>query len=237
MSWHNKTSGAYGRTSTDAQENAQEAYNVLNSLGWCLEAVCALLGNVEHESGYNPWRWQSDNIITSTDTYHINNQTGHAYGFCQQDPAGKYINSAFAQIQYGYGPNFSDITGNINDCNAQLRYIHNICSDTSSSEWQPNSSYAQGLGLQFVDFIANTPSYTVAQLTRTFFGCYERGTWSQTRVEAAEYWQTYLGGYTPTPPPGGNAYAAWFGVFRIIAKRRNATVLYRHKNKPGGGFQ
>lgn len=235
MSWHCKNIGAYSRTSSYARENAQATYDVLNAIGWCLESVCALLGNVEHESGYNPWRWQSDQVLASTDTYNITHQTGHAYGYCQQDPAGKYIYSNYSQLQYGYGPKFSDTTGNINEGYAQLRYIHHVC-EQGLPEWDKDNALAQGLGLPFNDFIANTPNYTVAQLTRTFFGCYERGTWSNNRVTAAEYWYNQLGGYTPVDPPGSDSYASWFAVFKLISKRKN--VVLRGCGRPrGGGFQ
>lgn len=220
MGWHCQNGGAYSRTSFYAIDNAKCTYDTLASLGWTFYPICALLGNMEYESGYNPWRWQGDTRIASTDSYHINNQTGHAYGLCQQDPAGKYINSTYAQMQYGYGPNFLDISGNVNDGYAQLRYIHMICADPNGGEWIPDAPAAQGLGLPFSDFIANTPNYTVAQLTRTFFGCYERGTWNSNRVLASEWWSAELANYAPVPPPGSDNSAAWFGLFHMLKKRK-----------------
>ena len=92
--WHVKQTGAYGRTSQEAYDNAQLIYGVLYNLGWTLEAVCGVLGNMESESGYNPWRWQSDNILATTDTYELEHQTYHAYGLVQFDPASKYIYNA-----------------------------------------------------------------------------------------------------------------------------------------------
>lgn len=234
MSWHNKNTGAYARTSTEAQDNAKMVYDVLSGCGWILDAVSAMLGNVEHESGYNPWRWQSDNVLATTNTYEINNQTGHAYGLCQQDPAGKYINSTYAQMISGFGPNFSDQAGSQNDGNSQMYYLHHVC-ESGLPEWDATNPMAQGLGLPYSDFIVNTPGYTVAQLTRTFFGCYERGTWSTTRVTAAEYWYNFLQNYSPQPP--ADTGSAWFAVFHLLGKKKKGTILYRHKNKPGGGFR
>ena len=218
MPWNNKNTGAYARTSTQAFDNAKMVYDILSGLGWCLESVCAMLGNVEHESGYNPWRWQSDSVLATTNTYEINNQTGHAYGLCQQDPAGKYINSAYAQMISGYGANFSNQVGSQNDGTAQMYYLHHVCGQ-GLPEWDENNAMAGGYGLPYSDFIANTPNYTVSQLTRTFFGCYERGTWSTTRQTAANYWYTKLAGYTPQPP--SNSAAAWFGVFYMLKKRKS----------------
>ena len=230
MSWSCKNGGAYTRI--QALNNAKLAYDTLSALGWTFYSVCAMLGNVEYESGYNPWRWQGDTILSSTDTYNINNQTGHAYGFCQQDPAGKYINSTFAQMQYGYGPNFLDTPGSLDEGFAQLRYIHHVCG-LGLPEWDATNPMAQGLGLPYSDFIANTPNYTVAQLTRTFFGCYERGTWNSNRVLAAEYWSAELSNYVPQPPPVSGD-EIWFAVFKIISKRKKGVIGYSRKPKNGG---
>ena len=43
MSWHNKNTGAYARTSTEAQDNAKMVYDVLSGCGWILDAVSAML--------------------------------------------------------------------------------------------------------------------------------------------------------------------------------------------------
>ena len=224
MAWHVKNTGAYARTSNEALENAQETYNVLYSLGWCLESVCAMLGNVEHESGYNPWRWQSDVVLPVGDprigTIGGGN-TAHAYGLCQQDPAAKYIYRPYAQSLSYYGPNYSDRAGNQRDGEPQLRYIHWICSDPSGGEWDSDTSHSI-YNMPFADFIVNARQDTILYLTRTFFYGYERGTWSQTRVTAANYWLNELGGYTPTPPAGLDPQ--WAGVLQYIIKKKRAGI-------------
>lgn len=224
MAWHVKATGAYARTSNEALENAQETYNVLYSLGWCLESVCAALGNIEHESGYNPWRWQSDVVLPVGDprigTIGGGN-TAHAYGLCQQDPAAKYIYRPYAQSLPYYGPNYSDRAGNPRDGEPQLRYIHWICSDPNGGEWDSDTSHSI-YNMPFADFIVNARQDTILYLTRTFFYGYERGTWSQTRVTAANYWLNELGGYTPTPPAGIDPQ--WAGVLQYIIKKKRAGI-------------
>lgn len=224
MGWHTKNTGAYARTSTEAQENAVEVWNLLSSLGWVLEAVCALLGNVEHESGYNPWRWQGDVVLPVGDprigTIGGGN-TAHAYGLCQQDPAAKYIYRSYAQSLPYYGPNYSNQVGNIRDGEPQLRYIHWICSDPNGGEWDSDTSHSS-YNMPFADFIANTQNRTVDYLTHTFFDGYERGTWASTRVSAAQYWETYLGGIPPTPPQD---VSAWWGVLYSVKKKGGNLVL------------
>lgn len=225
MAWHTKAQGAYGRTSTEAGDNAREVYNLLYSLGWVLESVCALLGNVEHESGYNPWRWQGDVVLPVGDprigTIGGGN-TAHAYGLCQQDPAAKYIYRSYAQSLPYFGPNYSNQTGNTRDGEPQLRYIHWICSDPSGGEWDSDTSHSS-YNMPFADFIANTQHKGADYLTRTFFYGYERGTWSGERITAANYWYNELGGYTPEPPSGLDP--AWAAVLYYATKKRGGNLV------------
>lgn len=225
MAWHVKATGAYGRTSNEALENAQEVYNVLSPLGWVLEPVCAMLGNIEHESGYNPWRWQSDVVLPVGDPRIGTiggSSTAHAYGLCQQDPAAKYIYRTYAQSLPYFGPNYSNQSGNPRDGQPQMQYIHWICSDPSGGEWQSSGGWGAEYKMPFADFIANTQNRTVDFLTRTFFYGYERGTWSDSRVTAAQYWVQQLGGYTPTPPTGLDG--AWASVLWYIINRKRAGI-------------
>lgn len=204
--WHAKATGAYGRSSTEATENAEMFYGVMNSLGWSLEAVAAALGNQSGESGYNPWRWGSDNVLAS-DSQWIDqrepNPSGgyynHAYGLFQQDPAGKYLHRQYAMSLSTYAPNYSNQAGQPHDGDAQCRYLHWICSDSGGGEWLPDASATYGMS--FSDFYTNAQNKSVAFLVRTFFHCYERGTWDEVRITDANYWYEYLGGVTPPTPP------------------------------------
>lgn len=240
MSWHCKASNAYARNSAEARDNATEIVNICSSLGWAIWPICAMLGNMESESGYNPWRWQGDVILPVGDprigTIGGGN-TAHAYGLCQQDPAAKYIYRTYAQMQNGYGPNYSDQAGSQYDGYAQMQYLHWICSQNEAGgEWLPNAPLAQGLGVPFADFIANTPGYTIAELTRVFFGCYERGRWDNSRVSAASHWRSIFDYYDPVDPdvpPGTDSQAAWFGVFKILSKKRHPVIGYQRKAKNG----
>lgn len=204
--WHAKATGAYGRNSTEAIENAEMFYGVMNSLGWSLEAVAAALGNQSGESGYNPWRWGNDNVLATDspwiDTREPDGQGGtvnHAYGLFQQDPAGKYLHRAYAQALSTYAPNYSNQAGQPHDGDAQCRYLHWICSDSGGGEWVPDASATYGMS--FTDFYTNAQNKTITFLTHTFFHCYERGTWDPVRVTDANYWYNYLGGITPPEPP------------------------------------
>lgn len=201
MPWHVQNQWGYLRTSWEAQDNAWLIYSILYSMGWKLPAVCAMLGNCESESGYNPWRWQSEVVLDVGDPrigYIGGPPTGHAYGLCQQDPAAKYIDRAYAQALPSYGPNYANQAGNQNDGTAQLQYLHWICSQNSAGgEWlEYNGAYA----MTFQDFITDT-THSVDYLTHTFFYCYERAQeFDEGRVTAAMYWWSFFGGDDPDPP-------------------------------------
>ena len=201
--WHAKARGGYSNETTEAHDNAEMFYGVMYSLGWCLEAVCAALGNQAGESVYNPWRWQGDNVLASNspDIGVIGgSSTNHAYGLFQQDPAAKYLHRQYAQSLPTYAPNYSDRQGRPEDGDAQCRYLHWICSDTSGGEWIPD--YNATYSMPYVDFYTNSRNKDIAFLVQTFFYSYERGTPTiAARITAARYWFDYLSGITPPTPP------------------------------------
>lgn len=189
MAWNCKPTGAYSRESAEALNNARNAYAILSSRGWTLAAFSAMWGNVEHESGYNPWRWQSDSVQYS-DSPNINIQSGHAYGLVQWDPAAKYITGG--RNYSGYAPNFADRSGAVSDGSAQLNFLDDTA--VSSGQYITSSAYP----INYAAFkAATTDQYTIDWLTRAWFRNYERGTWSDSRSAAAAYWYETLSGETP----------------------------------------
>lgn len=190
-SWHCKSIGGYDQGSNEAHENALMTYNILSSVGWDLPAICGVLGNMGLESVYNPWRWQGDNVLTSTDDYNITHQTSHAYGLCQFDPASKYVRDTNAQTMQGFGPNYSDITGSNDDGTAQLLFIN------SYADYLPTSTWPQ----TYAEF--KTYNGTPEDAASIWIYNYERGSGAyQTEAQrrtAARYWYSYLSGYAPVP--------------------------------------
>lgn len=214
MAWHAKIYGGYSTTSTEAVENVREMFNVLSSQGWSAGAIAAMLGNGAGESGLNPWRWQNDEVLATTDTYYINNQTAHAYGLFQFDPAGKYINSSYAQALSTYGPNFSDRTGRASDGDAQTRFMaQQIPNDWSSNLYNYYADDFAAIGVDISTFYYMTfdafkagTGYSIAQLTGAYELKYERpgDTYAASsyahRVSSAEYWYNVIQGWGPVPP-------------------------------------
>lgn len=203
MAWQAKTTGGYTTGSAESIANAVAIYQELTALGFGYNAICAILGNIGYESGYNPWRWQmvggSDYVVSTWETYYINNQTGHAYGLLQFDPAGRYINNATAQGYPQYGPNFADQPGLATDGSAQLKWMDAVdCQPyPGNGAYIPTSSYP----LSYSAFKTSTSG--VSYLTAAWEYNYERGTWNNLRDTYAQYWFNNLINYI------GNTIPVW----------------------------
>lgn len=78
MAWYAKPRGGYNLYSAEAITNIFNYRTEFST--WSLESVCGMLGNVQAESGFNPWRWQGDRY-----------GTGRGYGLFQFTPASGYI--------------------------------------------------------------------------------------------------------------------------------------------------
>lgn len=181
--WHNKPTGAYDRTSYEAQDNAVMTYQVLSAKGWTLQAVSGLLGNIEVESGYNPWRWQGDIVLSSTDTEAMQS-SAHGYGLLQYTPASKYNLSSYAHGLRGFGPNYSNVSGSTNDGTAQLIFCNN------SEGYYPTTQYP----MTYDDYKRSTAD--AADLATVWLYNYERpldpSATVNARREAATYWYNVL---------------------------------------------
>lgn len=215
MAWHCSNTGGYGRTTAEAYDNALMAWGIMQSRGWSLLAFCGMWGNVEHESGYNPWRWQSDILLPVGDP-RIYYQNAHAYGLCQWDAASKYIDGGVGYS--GYGPNFSDRVGSQNDGAAQLNFLDDTA--VSSGQYFPNPNY--NYQISYANYKLMTyPQYSYEYAARAWFHNYERGTWSNTRTQACEYWYNTLSGVTPPTPPTPHGNIPIWLLFKL--KERNDT--------------
>ena len=212
MPWHNQRTYGFVRTSTEAHDNATMCMDILSTLGWGKAAVCAALGNFEAESNYNPWRWQSEVVLPAGDSrigIVCGNNTAHAYGIFQSDPAANYIYRDVAQDFPGFGPNYSNQAGSENDGTAQMHYLDWVCTQYSTGAcggW--NASYLSSIPFSQFKPQNDLSQYSISQLTKIFHDGYERSAgWSSTgstRIAAAGYWWDYFSGYVPPgpEPPG-----------------------------------
>ena len=238
MPWHAKQTYGYERNSTEAKDNATMVMNMLSSLGWGKAAICAALGNFEAESDYNPWRWQYETVLPVGDGrigVVCGDNTAHAYGIFQSDPAANYLYRTEAQNFPDYDPHYADRTGSPNDGNAQMRYLNWVCTNYSNGAcggW--NQGYLSAIPFATFKAQNDLSQYTIADLTKIFHDGYERSaTWPTSgsrRIAAAGFWWDYFGGYTPEPPEPSTGGGSWFGVFHVVNKRnRYNPLVYRRK--------
>lgn len=207
-SWHAKSTGGYLKEDVEAQENAILIYSELSSYGWTLSAVSGFLGSVGAESGYNPWRWESDVVIASTDSYNISVATNHGYGLVQFTPASKYVWDGYAQSLNNFSPNYSDQTGTPEDGRAQCEFLN------SNADYYSTSAYPQS----YAEFKAWTG--TPEEAASIWLHNYERGGYNteQDRRNLARWWYDFLGGITPpTPSYHRKALPIWL-INKIVRK-------------------
>lgn len=189
-------------TLAQMQVNARYIFKYYSDMGASTNAICGMLGNMQHESGLNPGRWQNDDVG--------NNSLG--YGLVQWTPATKYFNYV---NKYSIEPEDKSIMdNNLVILEREQTYIH---------EYIPTDNYPE----TFYEFIVSTksPSY----LAKAFLYNYERAGVPavEKRVEYANYWYEFLTGSTPpydpddptpTPTPSGKKKKGY--NFVLFNKRR-----------------
>ena len=205
-SWHAKPSGGYALSSQEAKDNMDMIYAAFSAQGYTIEAVSAIIGNMNNESAMNVWRWQGDSVVYSA-----------GYGLIQFTPASDYINLSGIP---NHAPNLSVSTqtsgASPNDGDAQCYVIYN---DTLS-KWQTNIwrnywavadypteyAYMQELRNTYGRYISQDTFKAVTDLkaaTFLFNGGYvgELVLNFNPRYADAQTAYAYLSGHTPPTPP------------------------------------
>ena len=146
MSWHD----GYRVWLTESQSlaNAQKVVDHLyGNSDWSREAICALVGNMRHESSINP------------DMYEYGYAWGanRGYGLVQWTPRSKYWDWAVAR---GKNPRDGD---------SQLDRIDYEVSN--NIQWIPRADYGR---MTFAQFRSNSGDWSIAHLTEAFTWGYER---------------------------------------------------------------
>ena len=220
MSWQAKPSGPYSMGSTENNANTDEVWAILNSYGYTEEAAAGVLGNIQAESGNNPWRWQSDTVNTSA-----------GYGMFQFTPASGYLSLS------GTMPNMSTsqaTTGSSPDDGGRQVYAYasNELHKWVSSAWRPywdRNTYATLYSKRnaWLTQFGNGSRITMSQFAQvtdveaaTFFhlACFEGPATPNlaTRYTYAQQFYNYISG-SPTPPtpptppipPTGDGLPVW----------------------------
>lgn len=129
INWHAKRTGSYSKNSSDGWDNIQLIWSNLVRNGFSEAAAAGVLVNMENEGGFNPWRWESDDVLATTDWNIIDSSMIHGYGLCGWTPSGKYLHDNWASLGLypstykGYSPNYTDQPGNASDGHAQMIFI------------------------------------------------------------------------------------------------------------------
>lgn len=174
MSWvYHVSNRAGSMTHAEMQQNVDEIYNQLSYYGWTVEAISAVLGNMQHESYLNPAQTQIG--------YPIGTQSG-GYGLVQWTPASKYKNWC---------------RGNNHSIESGYWQIYCLNYQSYGTEWYQTSAFP----VSYDDFKASEQS--VAYLTECFLKNYERAGEEalSARIAYAEAWYEYLTGHAPPTPP------------------------------------
>lgn len=210
--WHaRQISGwsAYARTDQEAIDNGMEFLSILMSLGFTKEACAGIWGNVGNEGGYNPWMWEGNQQIASTDSYNLDVSRSHGYGLFQYTPASKYVWDATCQAFAGFSPNYLDVAGTPNDGNAQV-YAMDYLAKKGDYFINPNHNFP----LSYTDYMSSTqsPEY----LAEAWMWNYERPSTQYgeqslpNRRADARYWYDLWGGVVPPTPPTGSSKFKWW---------------------------
>lgn len=222
MTWYAKPSGPYGIGSTEWVGNYNEIYGMLSG-SWTDAAIAGMIGNMQHESGLNPWRWQNDYVAPLYD---------NGYGLPQFTPASGYLalpgttpNMSTSQTTTGATP--ADGARQIQAINGdELSKWVSKCWRDYWSPIQYSQLYAysnqilntwgNGTNISMSQFKACTDVDAAAFI---WLACYEGPKVPNyaTRKQTSEYiYQNYMGGVVPpspdppTPPtPSGEGVPYW----------------------------
>ncbi len=161
MAW---TIGNKYLTEAQMQGNAIEVHRYFAKMGWSLNAIGGILGNMEKESNINPGLWQS---------LQEGNYKG-GFGLVQWTPATNYTSWATAN---GYS---------INNPDGQLYWIQNLT--VSSGQWIKTSAYP----ISFEQF--RTSKESPEYLASAFLKNFERAgvEVEAERRQCARKWYNYL---------------------------------------------
>lgn len=220
MAWQAKPSGAYALGSAEWVDNWDMIKGLLQGQ-WTDEAIAGMGGNLQHESGMNPWRWQSDTVNTSM-----------GYGLAQFTPASQYIalsgampNMSTTSITAGASPDDGTRQIQAIDGDELGKWVSTCWRSywskiTYSGLWE----YAQ----QILNQWGNGSRITMSQFkactdidacTFIWLACYEgpaSPNYSTRQATARDIYVNYMGGVVPptpdppTPdPPSGQHIPAW----------------------------
>ena len=204
MAWSAQPSGGYALGSAASNGNIDEIWSVLNAYGYTMEATAGICGNIQNESGMNPWRWQGDTVNLNA-----------GYGLFQYTPASGYINLSGTMANMSTSSTTAGASPDDGERQVYC-YASNELRKWQSSAWRPywsTTTYAAlyALRAQWLATWGNGSRITMQQFAQVtdieaaaFFhlACFEGPAVPNLapRYNDALTIYTYLSG-SPTPPP------------------------------------
>jgi hypothetical protein len=174
-------------TSAQMEVSAFYVYSALTDAGWTPEAISGLLGNLQHESGINPGRWEGDSV-----------GSGPGYSLVQWTPYTNYTDWCAAEGRSDPSEMDNAIARILYELENGLQYYETDAYPLSFREFTQDTGSPYDLACAFAWNYER--SWTVLYGTEE-----EKEALRQLRGGAAESWYTYLTGKEPTPPGSGGS--------------------------------
>ena len=158
----------------EMQNNALIIYTIFYNLGYSLNAIAAMLGNMQQESTINPGIWQSLIEVSGG---------GGGWGLVQWTPWTNFTDWADSN-------NYEWDNGE-----AQCEWIDTMT--VATGQWIPTTLYP----ISWEEF--KTGDYSLEFMTNAFLKNFERAGDEKIaeRQQYASYWYEYISGESPIPTP------------------------------------
>lgn len=180
---------------SEMENNAVLVCNYFLAQGWTLNAICAMLGNMQSESSINPAIWE--NLTDDVDLFYQEYNRYPGYGLTQWTPYTKYTEWAGSDWENGD----KQCERILYECENGLQWFGN---DNAPIVEPP---------ISFKEFSVST--LDIETLANYFLWYYEhpKQTIQEQRAKQAIAWYQFLtGGELPTPKPNRKGLPIWMMV-------------------------
>lgn len=200
------TSDIYVKTDGTNEENKKAIWSYLIQAGYSDEAAAGIMGNMAHESGFDPNRYQGD----VKPSQFVKGQTG--YGLVQ------WTTAAYQDQLFNYASQHGRPK---EDLNLQLDFLCQVQLPTFN--WSPRFGPRQ-----FTNTDEFKKSKSILQTTKAFLYCFERPKGDQNdyenghlpeRLESANAIYQEMKGQSFTEGVGG--WIVWVGDSRTVGMKNN----------------
>lgn len=180
LSYYGNGYTAQGWSRAQKAQNVDVIASYFRSIGWTINAIAAMVGNMEAESYINPGQWEHGHPVEQQPPQ-------YGFGLVQWTPWTKYTSWAGADFRTNYDKELY-----------RIKYEQDWDDNyPNQGQWISTATYP----FSFTDFAHATEDVAGIQwLAMCFFKNYERGVGGEAaRQSNAEYWYQYLQQHSPGP--------------------------------------